>query len=169
MSPMLVIALILACVALFCVAFLIGQRQGPPEKKRLEPTVDLECVSGRQTRGLSEATHWLMGIAGDVAGRAFDVGGKPITIGRASENGIVVSNDDASREHCRIESKGKWLEITDLKSRNGTKINDETVTTGRMEPGDELLVGTALFTFQILSTVGQSAVLTRSQEVVPDD
>lgn len=169
MSPMLVIALLLAFVALFCGAFLIGQKRATTEKKRLEPTIDLERVSSRETHGLSEATHWLMGIAGDVAGRAFEVGSKPVTIGRAGDNGIVVSNDDASREHCRIESKGEWLEITDLKSRNGTKINGEIVSQGRMEPGDELLVGTALFTFQILSTVGQSAVLTRSQEAVPDE
>lgn len=166
---MLVIALILAFVALFSVAFLIGQKRGAPEKRELEATTDLERVTSQKKRGLGVPNDWLMGVAGDVAGRAFEIGGEPITIGRASGNGIVVSNDDASREHCRVQSKGNWLEVTDLESRNGTKINDEAVTTGRMAPGDELLVGTALFSFQILSTVGQSAVLTRSQEVVPDE
>jgi len=64
-----------------------------------------------------------------------------ISIGRAVDNDIRLSNTLVSRHHCRIEigEEGAW--ITDLGSSNGTQVNGDTVSRCVVEPGDQLGVG----------------------------
>ncbi len=47
------------------------------------------------------------------------------TIGRAPTNTIALTNRMLSREHARIELKGRTLTITDLGSSNGTTVDGE--------------------------------------------
>ncbi len=50
-----------------------------------------------------------------------------ITLGRASSNTIIVKDDFASAAHARIVlEQGKWW-LEDQQSRNGTKLNGETI------------------------------------------
>lgn len=51
-----------------------------------------------------------------------------ISIGRAADNDLVLSNDMVSRYHARIfYYQGKWY-LADLHSTHGTKVNDQSVT-----------------------------------------
>ena len=64
-----------------------------------------------------------------------------ISIGRAVDNDIRLSNTLVSRHHCRIEvgEDGAWL--TDLGSSNGTQVNGDSVGRRVVEPGDQIGVG----------------------------
>ena len=66
-----------------------------------------------------------------------------ITIGRSTENDIIVEDMLVTRVHCRIERIGiKRYLITDLQSENGTYVNGQRLK-GSMEinPLDVIRVG----------------------------
>jgi eukaryotic-like serine/threonine-protein kinase len=67
--------------------------------------------------------------AGQAAGKT---GG--LTIGRGQENDIVLTDAQASRSHARIEFDGQAYRIIDLKSRNGTYLDDARLLPGIPEP-----------------------------------
>ena len=59
----------------------------------------------------------------DSAAEDIDLETDSVTIGRAPENTIPVDDVGCSRRHCQILRISSGFEITDLKSRNGTKVN----------------------------------------------
>ncbi len=72
-----------------------------------------------------------------------------ITIGRAVDNEIRLSQGLVSRHHCRIEagSEGTWL--IDLGSSNGTTVNGERVMRRLLDDGDQLQVGKVRMTVHL--------------------
>jgi pSer/pThr/pTyr-binding forkhead associated (FHA) protein len=65
----------------------------------------------------------------------------PITIGRDQDNDIVIDNLAISRHHAKIVQEGSRYLIEDLKSGNGTYINDRRVSTTILQHKDAILVG----------------------------
>jgi pSer/pThr/pTyr-binding forkhead associated (FHA) protein len=63
------------------------------------------------------------------------------TVGRASRADFVVDAALVSRLHCRLEAGPDSLEVFDLKSTNGTYVNDRRVDHARLAIGDRLRVG----------------------------
>ncbi|MCH7604269.1 MAG: FHA domain-containing protein, partial [Planctomycetes bacterium] len=51
-----------------------------------------------------------------------------ITIGRSTQNGLVLAHSSVSREHCLIEITDGVARIRDLHSTHGTKIKVQTTT-----------------------------------------
>ncbi|HYE62135.1 MAG TPA: ATPase, T2SS/T4P/T4SS family [Phycisphaerales bacterium] len=74
--------------------------------------------------------------------KALQVTDGAVSIGRGPDNTIPLIDERASRRHCVIEldHQGCWM-VRDLGSRNGTKLNEEKVTTAILKPGDVLKVG----------------------------
>lgn len=67
---------------------------------------------------------------------------RPVSIGRGPDNVVCIRDDKASRNHCVIEPDGRGgYTVTDLKSRNGTKVNDLKVSNSPLRAGDVLRVG----------------------------
>jgi transcriptional regulator with GAF, ATPase, and Fis domain len=66
-----------------------------------------------------------------------------VSVGRAIDNDIRLSNSLVSRRHCRLEidSEGVW--VIDLGSANGTLLNGERIKRSLLAPGDRLKVGKA--------------------------
>ena len=87
-----------------------------------------------------------------------------ISIGRAVDNDIRLSNTLVSRHHCRIEvgEEGAW--ITDLGSSNGTQVNGDTVTRSLVEAGDQVGVGKVVLH---VHSVGAAADGPRPDETQP--
>jgi pSer/pThr/pTyr-binding forkhead associated (FHA) protein len=79
---------------------------------------------------------------GAEAGRVFDLDSELITIGRAADNDIVVSDAMVSQHHAKIwrDLDGK-ISVTDMDSVNGTEVNGRLVQTAELRPGDRLLLG----------------------------
>lgn len=69
-----------------------------------------------------------------------------MVLGRHSEADIRLPLPDVSRRHCRFTfCSGHWI-IRDLKSLNGTHLNDRLVEEARVKHGDVLRVGGFSFT-----------------------
>jgi len=66
-----------------------------------------------------------------------------ITVGRDASNVLQLASPLVSKLHARIEPGGEEYRVVDLKSRNGTFLNDEKLVEGRVSPfrvGDRLRV-----------------------------
>jgi hypothetical protein len=78
--------------------------------------------------------------------RTIEVDGQVMTIGRATDNGLVIDDGRVSRHHGRLQARRGALVYTDLGSTNGTRVNgirvDEIVLGAgdRIELGDTVLV-----------------------------
>ncbi len=67
----------------------------------------------------------------------------PFTIGRQSENDLVLLDNRVSRNHARIVQDSQGFLIEDSESRHGTYVNGERVTTCRLKGGDQISLGVA--------------------------
>jgi pSer/pThr/pTyr-binding forkhead associated (FHA) protein len=65
---------------------------------------------------------------GPRAGLALDLGQYPITIGRANDATLVVTDDYASSRHARIFAQDGQCFVEDLGSTNGTFLGRQKVT-----------------------------------------
>lgn len=64
-----------------------------------------------------------------------------ITIGRGSENDIVIDNAGVSRHHATIFADVNSIMIADANSSNGTYVNDFRITEKQLDVGDEIIIG----------------------------
>lgn len=79
--------------------------------------------------------------------RRFEVTDKPISVGRADDNTLVIKDSQASRHHCVIEPTSDGFRIRDLDSRNGTTLNKNAVTEDPLANGDVIRIGRTRITF----------------------
>jgi pSer/pThr/pTyr-binding forkhead associated (FHA) protein len=63
------------------------------------------------------------------------------TVGRAPRADFIVDAALVSRVHCRLTATADRLEVVDLKSTNGTFVNDKRVQKAHLSAGDRLRVG----------------------------
>jgi pSer/pThr/pTyr-binding forkhead associated (FHA) protein len=70
-------------------------------------------------------------------------------IGRTPDADIQIPVSDVSRRHCEISVKNTGVSVKDLKSSNGTFVNDEKITEKPLKAGDRLRVGPFTFVVQI--------------------
>jgi pSer/pThr/pTyr-binding forkhead associated (FHA) protein len=63
------------------------------------------------------------------------------TVGRAPRADFIVDAALVSRVHCRLTATDERLEVVDLKSTNGTFVNDRRVEKAHLSAGDRLRVG----------------------------
>jgi hypothetical protein len=77
----------------------------------------------------SGETPFLIMRQGPQPNQTFPLDKAVITIGRSSENDIVIDDAEVSRHHARLSrSRGKWI-LEDLGSRNGTFVDGQRITT----------------------------------------
>ncbi|WP_428940282.1 FHA domain-containing protein [Fontivita pretiosa] len=71
----------------------------------------------------------------------------PLLIGRAHDCDIVIKDILLSRRHCRIERfDNRWV-ISDLGSKNGTRVGQELITRHVLRDGEVIRVGRAQIAF----------------------
>jgi hypothetical protein len=76
--------------------------------------------------------------------------GRPLTIGRAPDNGLVVRDGRASRHHARIDGRRGTLILSDLGSTNGSFVNDRQVESAALGAGDRIRIGTTSILIEAL-------------------
>lgn len=64
-----------------------------------------------------------------------------ITIGRSTENHLVLRDHRISRRHARLEWNGDEVQVFDLQSGNGTFLNGRKLRSGIVKAGDLLVIG----------------------------
>jgi hypothetical protein len=70
-----------------------------------------------------KAARQLLVTAGQLAGTRITLGDIPITIGRAEDSTLVITDDFASARHARlVPREGQWF-VEDLGSTNGTYLD----------------------------------------------
>lgn len=72
------------------------------------------------------------------------------TIGRSRDADCVLRDPNVSRHHAELRrsASGEWT-VADLGSTNGIKVNGRRVASTRLEPGDEVTLGTTTFRFDV--------------------
>jgi len=66
------------------------------------------------------------------------------TIGRSSSNPIPLQDKRASRRHAQLIKDDTGLQLQDLGSTNGTRVNGERIDLVRLSPHDLVMIGTTL-------------------------
>ncbi|MFN0087525.1 MAG: sigma 54-interacting transcriptional regulator [Blastocatellia bacterium] len=93
----------------------------------------------------------LIGIAGPYDGRSYQIHQKVTAIGRKPGNDLIIGDRLISREHCQIsmvvENGGPRCLLTDLKSANGTYVNDLPVGERLLVNGDQIRIGSTSLLF----------------------
>lgn len=73
--------------------------------------------------------------------------GCSLKIGRRKDNDIIIKNLAVSSYHGKIDSAGDEFVYIDLKSKNGSFINEELVSSHWLEDGDVINIGKHSLTF----------------------
>ncbi|MBI3449369.1 MAG: sigma 54-interacting transcriptional regulator [Acidobacteria bacterium] len=66
------------------------------------------------------------------------------TIGTGRANSLVLDHRGVSESHAEIRNEPSGLFVRDLGSTNGVFVNGARIREGRVQPGDEILLGTAV-------------------------
>jgi hypothetical protein len=90
-------------------------------------------------------------IRPDQSSRTIVFDGRPLTIGRASDNGVVLRDGRASRHHARIDGRRGSLVLSDLGSTNGSFVNDRRVDSIALGEGDRIRVGTTTLLIEAIA------------------
>ncbi len=87
--------------------------------------------------------------SGPFAGRVIALPNQMVTVGRAPDNDVVVSDPATSGRHGRIEVRAGAFWISDLGSTNGTLVNGEPVIEKQLSDGDLIAIGQNTIRFSL--------------------
>lgn len=90
-------------------------------------------------------------IRADGSEREVRLDGRPLTIGRAGENGLVLRDSRVSRFHGRLQARRGALVYTDLGSTNGSLVNGVPVTEVVLGEGDRIELGGTVLVVESVS------------------
>jgi pSer/pThr/pTyr-binding forkhead associated (FHA) protein len=80
-------------------------------------------------------------------------------IGRGEQADIRLKDDRLSRQHCAVSLKdGKYI-VADLKSTNGTWLNNERITEAPLKANDRLRIGQTVLLFVNERAKGLSTIM----------
>jgi pSer/pThr/pTyr-binding forkhead associated (FHA) protein len=102
------------------------------------PTVDAPLATLREIRP-------------DGSVREVRLDGRPLSIGRASENDLVLRDSRVSRFHGRLQGRRGALVYTDLGSTNGSLVNGVPVTEVVLGEGDRIELGGTVLVVESVS------------------
>ena len=103
----------------------VSSRQQRRQQKAQRAKAARPARAGRAARG---APQRLLVTGGSLAGTSIGLADQQITIGRANDATLVLSDDYASSRHARLfPQNGQWI-VEDLGSTNGTYLDRQKVT-----------------------------------------
>lgn len=71
----------------------------------------------------------------------------PFSVGRDTNNSLILEDENISRKHFRIKKRGKIYIIEDLGSRNGTFVNGDRIINTKIQNNDSITIGSQKITF----------------------
>jgi pSer/pThr/pTyr-binding forkhead associated (FHA) protein len=92
-------------------------------------------------------------IRPDGTQREIEVDGALLTIGRGSDNGLVIHDSRISRHHARLQARRGTLVLTDLGSTNGSRVNGERVDEVVLGEGDTIELGDTVLVVESVAAV----------------
>ena len=109
-----------------------------------EPTV---VTTLRSLEDMTRRPACLVVIHGENIGHKYDLDVKVLTIGRARDNDICVNHRSVSRNHVEVHVDERGAQLRDLRSTNGTFVNDQPVGSVYLRDGDRIKVGRTVFKY----------------------
>jgi pSer/pThr/pTyr-binding forkhead associated (FHA) protein len=104
---------------------------------------------------------------GEDIGRRFDLDTTQLTVGRGSDNDMVLNDPMVSRYHAVVKRQGNGHLVIDLGSSNPVVINDQVCEPGEprvLQHRDVVFIGKTVFSFQ---NRGGGAVQTPGRQQTP--
>jgi len=87
-------------------------------------------------------------MSGPLAGTVRVMTDGPLSLGRDTDNEVMIGDSAVSRKHCTISPVfPDTYEVSDLESHNGTFVNGIQVTRRPIRHGDRIRIGTSEFLF----------------------
>ena len=86
-------------------------------------------------------------IGGPLRGEFIELRQGIYTIGREESNSIFLDSQAVSRQHAEIRVSADQTTIRDLKSANGTLVNNKRVTEQQVLVGDKIYIGDFIFEY----------------------
>ncbi|MDQ1705341.1 MAG: hypothetical protein QOF18_1707 [Frankiaceae bacterium] len=126
-------AVILVLLWGFVIAAIVAVRHDIFGTRRAAPQPTGRAPAPRQQRAAEpkskrSAARRLVVVEGSLAGQTFPLTEVAITIGRADDSTLVLTDDYASTRHARLVPQGDaWL-VEDLGSTNGTYLDRQRIT-----------------------------------------
>ena len=80
-------------------------------------------------------------------GKVFEILKSEFYVGREAGNDIVLYDQSASRKHFLIKFDGVNYYISDLNSKNGTKVNDNRISVSLLKSNDKIKAGASELIF----------------------
>jgi pSer/pThr/pTyr-binding forkhead associated (FHA) protein len=87
----------------------------------------------------------LVGIDGALAGQRIAIPPTGLTIGRETDNMLIIPDPSVSRHHARIAFENGALVVYDLNSTNGVYVNEQRISKQSLRAGDIVRFGMARF------------------------
>ncbi|MFT5284655.1 MAG: pSer/pThr/pTyr-binding forkhead associated (FHA) protein [Planctomycetota bacterium] len=84
---------------------------------------------------------WLCIKSGERRDETIPIAGEAVVVGRAAECALSLTAPGLSGKHARFELEAGGVRVTDLESRNGTKVDGVSVTSHLLAHGDRIALG----------------------------
>jgi len=110
-------------------------------RQPLTTTAKQAVVPGEDTAATGSQQVWaLVNLKNDV-NEKYPIQGEEVMVGRDRTCQVVLSHPAVSRRHARITLSGNAYVLEDLKSANGTYVNNTRVERVKLKPGDIVRFG----------------------------
>ncbi len=107
---------------------------------------------------------------GPQAGRRYELDRPESVLGRHPECDVVIDVGAVSRYHCKIHGDGTRFSVEDLKSRNGTFVNEQVIQgITRLEHGNLVRICDVVFTYHEREQLPSSSDDSSFRAVMVDD
>jgi FHA domain-containing protein len=105
-------------------------------------------LPGQRRRPKPQAPASMVLVQGGQPIRSYALGAPELTIGRAEQSDIALSDPGVSRNHARVVREGDDFIVEDLRSTNGTEVNGQPVRRRRLANGDMLKLASSTLQFR---------------------
>jgi hypothetical protein len=105
-------------------------------------------LPGQRPSQRVRAPATLVLISGGQPVRVYPLGAPELSIGRADQSDIALSDPGVSRNHARVLREGDDFIVEDLRSTNGTEVNGQPVRRRRLADGDVIKLASSTLQFR---------------------
>ena len=114
----------------------------PPEATGVSAAVGAAAGTTGESWPMTQApAAWLLFQSGPNTGQSVPLGMPSVSVGRSTENDVVIEDAAVSRTHARISRDGDRYYIEDMGSMSGTLVDGATVTKTLLVSGGSLKLG----------------------------
>jgi pSer/pThr/pTyr-binding forkhead associated (FHA) protein len=118
----------------------------------------LQVQTGRAKYRLAMA-YLVQRTVDGAAAEQWELADKPLIFGRGEQADCRIQDDRVSRQHFAVVPKDGGYILQDLKSTNGTYVNNERVGEAKLRPNDKVRVGQTMFVFLTEKPKGLSTIM----------